>query len=177
MCQWMPQNWISEDEYKAMLKAFISVFPHSTLWYVNEYSTHIIGSKMPVAINYNKIAGKYKNETLGADMAEVGIGDPEHFLAQFIFDEKALHDYCKDAMSNTDNKPVVEFSKIISIAPNLNVMADIRDCQTDYEVFLADVESEEQKAVIREYMNKCVDFMRHNIQTIMDNVNFYLQEH
>jgi hypothetical protein len=79
-------------------------------------------------------------------------------------------------MSNTDNHPLVEFSKIISIAPNLNVMADIMNCPTNYEVFLTDVESGEQKTAIREYMNKCVDFMRHNIQGIMNNVNMYLRD-
>src|SRR4030043_1213949 len=135
-----------EDEYKALLKAFINVFPHSTLWYVNEYSTHILGSKTPVTISYNKIAGKYRNEILKADMAEVGIGDPEHFLAQFIFDEEALHNYCRDAVSNTDNFPLVDFSRVVSIAPDLNVMADIRVCPTDYEPFLTDVVSEEQEA-------------------------------
>jgi len=176
ICQWIPQNWISEDEYKGLLKAFIDVFPHSTLWYVNEYSTHVIGSKKPLAISYNKVAGKYKNEVLKADMDEVGIGDPEHFLAQFIFDEKTLHDYCKDAKTNTDNYPFVEFSKVISIAPNLDVMATIRDCPTDYGAFLTDIESVEQKAEIREYMDKCVDFIRNHIQAIMDNVNMYLKK-
>jgi spermidine synthase len=176
ICQWMPQNWISENEYKSLLKAFINVFPHSTLWYVNEYSTLVIGSKNPLTISYHNIAAKYNdNVTLKADLAEVGIGGPEQFLAQFIFDEEALHAFCEDAVSNTDNNPVVEFSKIISIAPNLEVMAALRDCPTDYEVFLTEITSEEKKAMIRKELNNYVDFMRNYINSIMNNVNRYLK--
>jgi len=173
MCQWIPQNWLSEEEYKSLLKTFIEVFPHSTLWYVNEYSTHIIGSKKPIEISYSMIAQKFSNETLKTDLAEVGISDPEHFLAQYIFNEEALHEYCKDAMINTDNYPLVEFSKIISIAPVIKVMEDIKNCPTDYTVLLKDIGSEEKKAEVMENMNRCINFLRNNIQAIIENVNYY----
>ena len=176
ICQWIPQNWISEEEYKSLLKAFTEVFPHSTLWYVNEYSTHIIGSKKPIEITYEKIAGKYENETLKTDLTEVGLDDPAHFLAQFIFDEEALHNYCRDAKVNTDNNPIVEFSKVISIAPVVKIMEDLMDYPTNYDVFLNNIQSEEKKSAIKQDINKYSDFLKHNMQAIIKNVNYYSKE-
>jgi len=177
MCQWIPQNWIGEQEYRSLLKAFIQVFPHSTLWYVNEYSTHIIGSRKPVEITYQMIAEKFEeNEVLRADLAEVGLGDPEHFLAQFIFDEQSLHAYCERAPVNTDNHPLVEYSKVVNIAPVVAVMEDLKNHPTDYGIFLEDIKSEERRSEILAYIHKCSDFMRHHIQSIIENVNLYIRE-
>jgi hypothetical protein len=126
MCQWMPQNWMSETEYKAMLKAFTVAFPYSTLWYVNEYSTHAIGSKTPFKIDAQRIAGHFeKNPELRRDFRQVGIENPLQFMAQYWWNMDVLNDYLKDAEINTDNHPVVEFSRVINIAPVANVMDEL----------------------------------------------------
>jgi spermidine synthase len=116
--QWTPPNWLSDREFKSLVKAFVDAFPHSTMWYVNEYSAHIIGSKTPINIDYQQIANKFKNPKLRKDMEHAFIVDPERFLAQFYLDEKELSDYIKDAEVNTDDFPLVEFSQVINLAPD-----------------------------------------------------------
>ena len=51
LCQWMTQNWLTGEEYKALVKAFTEAMPYSYLWYVNEYSTLIIGTMQPLQRN------------------------------------------------------------------------------------------------------------------------------
>ena len=176
ICQWMPQNWISEKEYKACLKAFTDVFPHSTLWYVNEYSTHIIGSKKPINIEYGKVAEAFKNEKLKEELVSVGIIDPSFFLAQYFMSEEDLLDYVKDATVNTDDHPMVEFSKVINIAPVLQVMKDLKQHDTNYDVVISDVESKEKKQEVKKKIIKYSTYIRNIMNEVIEKVIYYEDE-
>jgi len=173
ICQWMPQNWISEEEYMACLKAFVDVFPHSTLWYVNEYSTHIIGSKTPVNITHEKVKKAYKNPKLREELSSVGIIDPEFFLAQYFLSEDELNEYVEGWPVNTDDHPMVEFSKVINIAPVKQVMIDLKNHDTNYENVITDVKEGEQKEKIREKIHNYSEFIRHIMNNVIEKVEYY----
>jgi spermidine synthase len=120
--QWTPPNWIRDDEFRSLVKAFVDAFPHSTMWYVNEYSAHIIGSKSPINIDYAQVVRKFENAKLRRDLADANIDSPEKFISQYYWSESELAEYVKGSQTNTDDFPLVEFSRIINIAPDTTFM-------------------------------------------------------
>jgi hypothetical protein len=65
---------------------------------------------------------------------------------------------------------------VVNIAPVVGVMEDLKDHPSDYGVFLEEIESEEERSEILSYIHQCSDFLRHHIQSIIENVNLYIRE-
>jgi spermidine synthase len=132
MCQWATPNWMTETEYKAQVKAFIEVFRYCQLWYLNEYSTILIGSDEPIRIDYDLISKRFTNPKVLDDLKNVFMTDPSIFTSQYSMEKDRLVKYCADAPSNTDDFPVVEFSTIVNIAPDTSALKFFRANQVDY---------------------------------------------
>jgi spermidine synthase len=140
LCQWMPQNWLTGDEYKALVRAFTEAMPYSYLWYVNEYSTLIIGTMQPLRIDVAQLCRKFhSNDAMQKDFKEFGVPNEWYFLAQFWFNDQELKNYVSKAECNTDNMPLAEFSKVINIAPVIEVMDTLANHPVAYERILTNV--------------------------------------
>jgi hypothetical protein len=131
------------------------------MWYINEYSTLLVGKKQPMELDYGLIRDKMAdNDKLQKEMADFGIPDPFMLLSQFIFDSEDLKEYTRDAPVNTDNQPIVEFSKVINIAPSVPVLNTIRQADPDYREMLVNVDDAE-----------------YNMQTILQRIQSYRKYH
>lgn len=175
VCQWIPQNWMTGTEYKSLLKAFTDVFPYCTLWFVNEYSTLVIGKNEPLNVSWKQITEKYKDPVMSAEMEEVGIGSPEWFVSQYWMSDNELRRWVKDFPANTDNFPLVEFSKVISIEPNVPVMMELAEMKPDYSSFMKDLNRREKDEMLNR-LEKHYQFNRNTILTIIDNVLYFKQQ-
>ena len=134
MCQWATPNWLTESEYKAQVKAFIEVFRYCQLWYLNEYSTILIGSDEPIHIDYDLITRRFTDAKVQDDLKNVFMTDPLYFTSQYSMEKEELVKYCDGAPSNTDDFPVVEFSTIVNIAPDTSALKFFRSNQVNYNV-------------------------------------------
>ena len=132
MCQWATPNWITEKEFKAQIKAFTEVFPFCQLWYLNEYSTILVGSNEPIRIDYDLVSKRFRNPKVIDDLKNIQMTEPYMFTSQYSMDKTALITYCADAPANTDNYPVVEFSTVVNIAPDTNALRFIAGHPVDY---------------------------------------------
>lgn len=180
ICQWTPENWLTNEEYKSLVKAFIDAFPHTTMWYLNEYSTLLIGTKKPLKVDIEKIVRKFsENETLRKDFEEFDMFSPYEFLGQFWMSEDDIKEYISGSKSNTDNYPIVEYSRVINKGPVPEVMEYLINFPTDYEKVLYNfgyVEKKEKElAMIKSYsiserqrmlsiMNVTKAYMKHVIK-------------
>ena len=122
MCQWATPNWINELEFKAQVKAFINVYKYCQLWYLNEYSTILIGSEEPIKIDYQLISDRFKEVKVKDDLKNIMMTEPFEFVSQFSMEKDELVKYCENAPSNTDDYPIVEFSKTVNIAPDTSAL-------------------------------------------------------
>ena len=148
LCQWMTQNWLTGEEYKALVKAFTEAMPYSYLWYVNEYSTLIIGTMQPLKIDAAQLSRKFHlNDNMQKDFKEFGVPNEWYFLAQFWFNDQELKNYVSKVECNTDNMPLVEFSKVINIAPVSEVMDTLANHSIAYEQILTNVSSEQLDSI------------------------------
>jgi spermidine synthase len=132
MCQWATPNWLTETEYKAQVKAFIEVFKYCQLWYLNEYSTILIGSEEPIIIDYDLISRRFMDPKVQEDLKNVNMRDPLIFTSQYSMGKEELTKYCEGAPANTDDFPVVEFSTIVNIAPDTSALKFFRANRIDY---------------------------------------------
>jgi spermidine synthase len=132
MCQWATPNWLNEREFKSQVRAFINAFNFAQLWYINEYTIILIGSDDPININYQVIAERFKNEKVRADLKKINMTEPYEFVSQFSMDKGDLMKYCSDTPSNTDDFPLVEFSKTVNLAPDTSALQFILDTPDNY---------------------------------------------
>jgi spermidine synthase len=132
MCQWATPNWMNEKEFKAQVKAFINAFKYCQLWYINEYTIILIGSEEPIRINYALISERFKDAKVKDDLLNINMTEPFEFVSQFSMERNELMNYCKDAESNTDDYPIVEFSKTVNLAPDTSALQFIYDAPDNY---------------------------------------------
>jgi spermidine synthase len=134
MCQWATPNWMNENEFKAELKAFINVFKYSQLWYINEYTILLIGSDEPININYYLISQRFNDTKVKKDLQNINMTEPFEFVSLYSMGNKELSEYCRDVPANTDNYPVLEFSKTVNLAPDTSALQFIYNMPDNYQI-------------------------------------------
>jgi hypothetical protein len=166
MCQWATPNWINEREFKAQIKAFTEVFTYCQLWYLNEYSTILVGSNEPIRIDFGRITRRFQNTKAIEDLKNINMTDPYMFTAQYSMDKDVLTEYCKGTRANTDNFPVVEFSTMVNIAPDTSALRFIAGHQVDYHSIIFDSGNSEE--VREELISKMQLISKARMYTILD---------
>ena len=171
MCQWATPNWITEREFKAQVKAFIEVFPYCQLWYLNEYSTILVGSEEMITIDYSLISQRFQIGKVLEDLNNIQMTDPSMFASQYSMDKKDLEKYCEGAPANTDDFPVVEFSTVVNIAPDTNALKFIAGHTVDYDhIIFADSLNTIAKEKLISDMQNISKARSHAIRDIIANV-------
>lgn len=177
VCQWIPQNWLNTREFKSLIRAFVEVFPQSQMWYINEYSTLLVGKKHPFSIDYALIESRYdQNDLLRHELTDVGLPDPTALIAQYFYSPIDLQDFVRDAPMDEDDFPLVEFSQVVNIAPDTVIMRMIRDHPTDFHEALVHLPADSLRK--RESM-KSIEIhqkmLRDRINSIIVNVMVFVE--
>jgi len=117
-CLWLPLHVTNPLYFKIILKTFLEVYPHVTLWQLphTENSAshpHLIGSMEPVYPDYRIVSEKLSRAAIRRDLErlhDTAFGEPYEFFAQLAMDERLLKRWVAGVRGlNTDNLPVVEF--------------------------------------------------------------------
>lgn len=111
ICAWMTQNSMTDDEFRSLVRAFVEVFPHSTLWYCNPEHYCLLGTMEPTRIDVGDWRIRMGEPAVRADLADSGFEDPVAFLARFMCGPGTLARYVEGAPLNTDDRPIIEFSR------------------------------------------------------------------
>jgi len=133
VCQWLPTNWLTESEYKSLIKAFIEVFPYASLWYATRSHTLIVGSQDSKNIGFTGMIQNYNSSPAVNSMVDGDIYDATLFLGCMLMDSNELKQYSSGSPENTDNNPVVEYSKHIDMKPNLHITESLSSSKSDFE--------------------------------------------
>lgn len=134
MCQWATPNWLNEREFKAQIRSFVNAFSYAQLWYINEYTIILIGSDERINIDYQLITERFTDDKVKADLLKINMTQPYEFVAQFSMEKDELMKYCDDVPANTDDFPLVEFSKTVNIAPDTSALQFIYDTPDNYGI-------------------------------------------
>jgi spermidine synthase len=109
MCAWFQIYHMGDPELRATLKAFVSVFPNSTLWLANESDVILIGSTEPVDIDERMIE-RMKRPGVREDLARVLIKRETDLLSALLMKPRDLNRFAGEARElHTDDNMLVEF--------------------------------------------------------------------
>jgi spermidine synthase len=110
LVQWLPFHLLSDREVKMIAKTFLTVFPHSTLWFtpLRQYVI-LVGAQERLEIDLASLSGKLEMQSVQHELEMLNVSDPIDFLSSFVMGEEALATYVGEAAINTDNHPYLEF--------------------------------------------------------------------
>jgi spermidine synthase len=97
--QWLPFHDLSQSDYRAIIRTFQEVFPHTSLWYTGGTHTFLVGTPQPLTRAQAQALG----ERIQAAGVDDDLGDGARLAADFLMDEAALADYTRGARVVTDD--------------------------------------------------------------------------
>ena len=136
MCQWVPLHRVPEEHYKTIVRTFVNVFPHTTLWY--KYTPDfviLIGTPRPLRINYNDFLARAQIPSIREGLTHDDL-DGMSLLDSFMMSEKRVLEYVGDGPIHTDDHPHLEFFRAQDLtnttAANVAGMTKHRERVTPY---------------------------------------------
>ena len=114
VCHWIPlvPDYLTVEHYKMHLKAFMEVFPHTTVWgSPTEIGTFLIATPERLEIDEDSFKRYFDSPVIRNDlfMYDSEGWDGERVLSLFLLDEDQAGAFAGDAPPLTDELPVVEF--------------------------------------------------------------------
>ncbi len=161
ICQWIPTNWMSEDEFKSLIRSFTDEFPNALLWYANRAHTLIVGSKSRLDVNYEQFQTLFYRKDIYYELIDVDLNEPESVIAGFFMTGPELRSWASTAKPDTDDKPVIEYSFVTDPRPNRKILSKLVEHKTDFSklITFTDSISAEKKRYILEKTN--ADYAAH----------------
>ena len=155
MCQWVPLHRLPEAHYKMIVRTFIEVFPHTTLWY--KYTPDfviLIGTPEPLRIDYKNFIARAQIASIHEGLAADDL-DGRSLLDSFMMGPETVRKYAGTGPIHTDNRPRLEFFRgadlVGTTMQNVKGMSEYRErvlpYLTNYGATLA------EKRIVREKLD------------------------
>jgi len=122
MAQWVPIATQSPEATRAVLRAFLDVFPHAELWWTESLETLVLGSDRPFELGLPRARALLADPLVGPNLREIGIGDPYDLISYYLLGEAELAAWLADAEVVTDDHPVIEYKGAGSHDQNWRVL-------------------------------------------------------
>ena len=115
--QYVPLHLLNNSEFRTLIRTFVSVFPHSSLWFSTS-DLVIMGTKKPQLVNYAELDRAISRSPIRQDLELSNIGTAPSLLGHLLMGENELQEYASGADINTDDHPIIEFRGPTSIGHN-----------------------------------------------------------
>ncbi len=129
LCQWLPTGWMTEDEFRSLIRSCTGVFSQVTLWWLAPEQALLMASRENRRLDYCRSGELFDRLNRQGSMNASGIDDAGVILAGFLADDAALRNYAQGAIANTDGFPLVEYSRYVATGTDtaiLNRLASFR---------------------------------------------------
>ncbi len=118
LVQWLPLHLVGREDARSITRTFKNVFPEFSVW--NSFLTRIVllvGSREKVVIDKNLFDERLKNPELKKVAEEMKVMSFLDFADFFISDGERLSAFLQSAGEITDDKPLLEFSRVSLLPP------------------------------------------------------------
>jgi spermidine synthase len=101
-------QWVAgtEAEYKTIMRTFLSVFPHTTLW---ADGSLMLGSLEPLRLRRGDVTWKLQLEGRREALAQLGVRSFEDLLGLYVAGPDELRRFVGSGPILTDDRPLVEY--------------------------------------------------------------------
>jgi spermidine synthase len=124
VCQWIPMYSSTESQFKMLLRTFMEVFPHTSVWRPeNNLGAYLIGTPEKLEIDRDSFI-KYFDRTEVAKDLSLYVDEPpkgRNVLSLLVMSEGAAQHYSEGAPVLTDDLPLIEFP-LFHVRPDDEIM-------------------------------------------------------
>lgn len=111
VCQWIASGEMGERELRMLVRAFLNVFPETTLWREGFMGPLLlIGTQRPLRIDQAALGRRMQHPALRDDLAAIRMHGPNRMLGLFIAGPEGTRRWVGDVPSVTDDRTYVDFS-------------------------------------------------------------------
>lgn len=110
VAQWLPLPTQNIDDSRSLVRSFLDVFPHASLWTSEFHEMLLVGSLAPMELDAAKITARFQQDSVRSTLQDVGIGSPAALLATWVTDRAGLDRFAADAPAVTDDQPRIEYA-------------------------------------------------------------------
>jgi predicted membrane-bound spermidine synthase len=164
LTQLIPLRGLDGQEFRSILRACIDVFPMVSLWYISGEKLLILAGKKWVYPGYCSVAGKFQELNQHDNLSGFGIDDAGSLLGRRIMDGQQLKNFVDNIPENSDDRPIVEFSRtsgsfrdtlllrqiITRMVPADDLMTTTAQCSEDMKEILRKAEG--MKEIMKQEM-------------------------
>ena len=90
MAQWLPLPTQNDEDSRSLVRSFLDVFPHASLWTTELHEMLLVGSTEPIELDVPRITERFNQPEVASALREVGIATPAALLATWITDRAGL---------------------------------------------------------------------------------------
>jgi spermidine synthase len=190
-CIWVPLHTYSPEDYLTIVKTFLEVYPHVSLWHLPQTDrsigqSYLIGSNEELYPDYQSISEKLKRPEIINDLKRLGdacFQSPEEFISQLCMGKNTLKRITAGiTVINTDDRPVVEFYNRMGDLMQAAVMSKVRLIEIlgrnmedpyDYVQNVPDDKKEELRGQLARLCNGTLFLMMgHQLTTLKEFLSF-----
>jgi spermidine synthase len=151
VAQWLPLPTQNDEDTRSLVRSFLDVFPHVSLWTTELHEMLLVGSCEPIELDVPRIVERFDSPELSSALREVGISSPEALLGTWVTDRAGLEAYAGDALPVTDDQPRIEYADWVRVDEIQRVLPRLIQLRTDPplheadDVFMKSVATERQR--------------------------------
>ncbi|GAB4333606.1 MAG: hypothetical protein Kow0099_05450 [Candidatus Abyssubacteria bacterium] len=126
MLQWLPtvRDCFTEPQFKMMLRTFLEVFPHTTVWRSpNDYGVFLVGTPERLSVDRKSFLAYFARPAVKSDLALYSTTPitGRDVLSYLALDEEHAWNYAGDAPVMNDDNPWIEFP-LFKAGPTVTIM-------------------------------------------------------
>jgi spermidine synthase len=138
VAQWLPLPTQNDEDTRSLVRSFLDVYPHASLWTTELHEMLLVGSQAPLDLDVPRIIERFNRPEVAAALREVGIASPEALLATWITGRAGLETYAGDALPVTDDQPRIEYAGWVRHDELQRVLPRLIELRTDPPLRAAD---------------------------------------
>ncbi len=109
MVQWFHLYSMTDETVQMILRTFQTVFPHVSVWNSQAYDMMVVGSKKPLAVNFEILRERMSVPAVRDDLARIGITVPVSLLVHELVSGPGIEQIAGLGRLHTDFYPQLEF--------------------------------------------------------------------
>jgi spermidine synthase len=131
VAQWLPLPTQNDEDSRSLVRSFLDVYPHTSLWTTELHEMLLVGSSEPLDLYVPRIVKRFNQPEVLAALREVGVGSPEVLLGTWVTDRGGLERYAGEAPPVTDDQPRIEYADWVRPDELDRVLPTLLDLRTD----------------------------------------------
>ncbi len=138
VAQWLPLPTQNDEDTRSLVRSFLDVYPHTSLWTTELHEMLLIGSMESIDLDVPRIIKRFEQPELTSALRDVGISSAAALMATWVMDRAGLETYAGDGFPVTDDQPRIEYADWVRSDELQRTLPRLMKLRTNPPLFGAD---------------------------------------